>query len=195
MKVIPSSCGTAFEIKQGQTLTVIDPQGQQVADLLAFSAIDVREVMSSGRTIDYLGKLYPTTGDVIYSNRSNEMLRIVADSVGRHDFLLTPCSADTFRLLYDRGTAPSRGCFENFVDTLAAYEIPADSIPNAFNIFMNVSGEPDGTLVIGAPFSKAGDTITFVALMDLIIGLTACSAPMSNNGALKPIHYAISDPA
>ena len=56
---------------------------------------DLDEVISSGRTLDYASRIYLTTGDPIYSNRSNVLLRIVADTVGRHDFLLTPCSTDT----------------------------------------------------------------------------------------------------
>jgi uncharacterized protein len=195
MIVIPPSSGTAFELRQGQLLTVIDPHGEQVADMLAFSSADTREVMSSGRTFDYLGKLFMTKGDAIYSNRSNEMLRILADSVGRHDFLLTPCSADTFRLLYAPDSAPVRGCFENLTDSLSTYGITADSVPTAFNIFMNVEIDSDGKLLVSPPRSRAGDSITFHAVMDLVIGLTACSAPMSNNGTLKPIHYAISTPA
>ena len=58
------------------------------------------EVISSGRSLDYASKIYLTTGDPIYSNRSNIMLRIVEDKVGRHDFLLTPCSRETFRIIY-----------------------------------------------------------------------------------------------
>jgi uncharacterized protein len=195
MNVISPSSGSAFLLKRGQVLTVLDPQGEQVADLLAFSSADPREAISSGRTLDYLSKLCPTTGDAIYSNRSNKMLQIVSDAVGCHDFLLTPCSAETFRLLYAEGTAPLRGCFENLRDALAEFGIVADCLPTAFNIFMNVQVGPDGSLTVAKPLSRAGDRIEFVALMDLIIGLTACSAPMSNNGSMKPIHYMISDQA
>lgn len=89
---IPIRSGRAFQIKKGQYLTVIDPLGGQVSDLLAFNAVDTKEVLSSGRTLDYASRIYLTTGDVLYSNRSNVMLRIKADTVGKHDFLLTPCS-------------------------------------------------------------------------------------------------------
>ena len=93
---IPPRSGVAFTLDQGQRLTVIDPQGEQVADLLAFARGDVREVISSGRTLDYASKIYLTTGDGLYSNRSNVMLDIVEDQVGRHDFLLTPCSTVSY---------------------------------------------------------------------------------------------------
>lgn len=76
LTIAPRS-GTGFTLNKGQRLTVIDPQGEQVADLVAFDLADRREVISSGRSLDYASKLYLTTGDPIYSNRSNVMLRIV----------------------------------------------------------------------------------------------------------------------
>ena len=65
---IPPRSGCAFPLSKGSFLTVIDPQGEQVSDLVAFSAADVREVISSGRSLDYASKLQLTTGDSIYSN-------------------------------------------------------------------------------------------------------------------------------
>jgi uncharacterized protein YcgI (DUF1989 family) len=183
--------GVAFAIDKGQTLTVIDPLGQQVADLLAFNRHDIGEVVSSGRTLDYASKIYLTTGDPLYSNRSKVMLEIVADDVGRHDFLLTPCSKDTFRIIYGDAD-PHRGCFGNLAAALAPYGVTEDMIPTAFNVFMNVpvNGQT-GALTVEAPLSKAGDAIVFEAKMDLVIGLTACSALQSNNGSFKPIHYRV----
>lgn len=188
---IAPRCGVAFALAAGKTLTVIDPRGEQVADLLAFNRADVAEVISSGRTLDYASKIYLTTGDPLYSNRSNVMLRIVADTVGRHDFLLTPCSVDTFRIIYGEAH-PHRGCFGNLAAALAPYGIGPDAIPTAFNCFMNVAVDgTTGALTVAPPLSRAGDLITFHAEMDLIIGLTACSALQSNNGSFKPIHYRI----
>jgi uncharacterized protein len=135
---IPPRSGVAFTLDRGQKLTVIDPHGQQVADLLAFNRADPDEVISSGRTLDYVSRIFLTKGDPIYSNRSNVLLRIVADTVGRHDFLLTPCSADTFRIIYG-DEAPHRGCFGNLAAALAPYGIAPDRIPVAFNVFMNVT--------------------------------------------------------
>ena len=189
--VIPERSGTAFVLKRGEILIVIDPKGEQVADLLAFNAHDVDEAISSGRTLDYASRIYLTTGDKLWSNRSNVMLEIIEDTVGRHDFLLTPCSADTFRILYD-DLAPHRGCFGNLAEALAPYDITPDRIPTAFNCFMNVPVDGEtGELKVLPPISKAGDRIVLRAEMDLIIGLTACSAPDSNGGSFKPIHYRI----
>ncbi|MFJ7436703.1 DUF1989 domain-containing protein [Methylorubrum thiocyanatum] len=188
---IPPRSGAAFTLDRGQRLTVIDPQGEQVADLVAFRRDDLEEVISSGRTIDYASRIFLTTGDPIYSNRSNVLLRIVEDTVGRHDFLLTPCSADTFRIIYG-DEHPHRGCFGNLAAALAPYGILPDRIPVAFNVFMHVTvNGQSGEIAVRPPLSRAGDRVSFVAETDLVIGLTACSALQSNNFSFKPIHYEI----
>ena len=188
---IPPRSGTAFTLDAGQMLTVIDPRGVQVADLLAYNRDDLREVISSGRTLDYAETIRLTTGHLLYSNRSRPMLEIVADDVGVHDFLLTPCSFDTFHHFYP-DEPPHRGCFGNLAAALAPYGVTEDMIPIAFNCFMNVPVDgATGRLQVLPPVSKAGDRIVFRAAMDLVIGLTACSAGASNGGSFKPIEYRV----
>ena len=188
---IAERSGTAFTLRAGDLLTVIDPRGEQVADLLAFDAADTAEVISAGRTFDYAERIYLTTGDRLYSNRSNVLLEIVEDTVGRHDFLLTPCSFETFDHFYPK-LPRHRGCFGNLAAALEPYGIGPDAIPSAFNCFMNVPVDGEtGKLRVLPPISKAGDRIVFRAARDLIVGLTACSAPDSNGGTFKPIHYRV----
>ena len=190
-EIAPRS-GVAFTIDTGQRLAVIDPLGGQVADLLAYNRADVGEALSAGRTIDYASRIYLTTGDPLYSNRSNVMLDIVEDEVGRHDFLLTPCSKEMFRIIYG-DQDPHRGCFGNLAAALAPYGVTGDMIPTAFNCFMNVPVDGEtGAIKVLPPLSKAGDRIVFEARMDLIIGLTACSALQSNGGSFKPIAWEVS---
>lgn len=192
-RIAPRS-GVAFEVPKGALLTVTDPTGEQVADLLAYRKDDIGEVISSGRTLDYASRIYLTTGDKLYSNRSNVLLEIVEDDVGRHDFLLTPCSKDTFRIIYG-DTDPHRGCFGNLAAALAPYGVEEDMIPTAFNCFMNVPVDGmTGKLRVDPPLSKAGDRIVFRAMEDLVIGLTACSALQSNNGSFKPIDWEVTLP-
>ena len=191
MHKIPPRSGAAFFLHAGQRLAVIDPLGEQVADLVAFNRNDILEALSSGRTIDYASRIYLTTGSKLYSNRSNVMLRIVEDDVGRHDFLLAPCSGPMFRIIYDDHD-PHPGCFENLLAALQPYGVLPDAIPTAFNCFMNVPVDGEtGTVRVLPPRSQAGDRIVFLAEMDLLIGLTACAAGQSNNFRFKPIHYSI----
>jgi uncharacterized protein YcgI (DUF1989 family) len=187
---IPAQSGVGFVLRRGQVLRVTDPEGEQVADLFAFAAGDSRSYLSSGRSLDYASKLYLSTGDRLYSNDSREMFTIVADTVGRHDFTLTPCSQRMFEILYaHQGHHPS--CHENLCNALRPFGIEPHQIHTTFNIFMNVWFDPEGRMTVDVPRSRAGDAIELRAEMDLWCGLTACSAEGSNNGSFKPIDYAI----
>lgn len=192
MNRLAPQTGTGFALTAGQTLTVVDPTGGQVSDLFAFSAHDHGEWLSSGRTIDYRNGIYVSAGDTLYSNRSRPMLTITEDTCGRHDFLLTPCSQQTFDLLYpDLRGAPHPSCFDNLCGGLAPFGIGPDQISTTLNIFMNVWTDHTGELHIDPPTSVAGDRITFRAEIDLHVGLTACSAEKSNGGVCKPIDYSV----
>ncbi len=191
MNTIPPRSGTAFILKQNERLKITDIQGEQVSDFICFNLNDKKEYLSSGRTIDYAEKIFLTAGDLFYSNRSNVMFEIPEDKVGRHDFLLTPCSADTFRIIYGDKN-PHRGCFGNLSEALKEFGIEPDNIPICFNVFMNVTVDGNsGKIAVLPPKSKSGDYIILEAKMDLIIGMTACSAEMSNNYSFKPIGYEI----
>jgi uncharacterized protein len=191
LKIIPPRSSVSFTMQKGQRLRVVDVQGEQVSDFICYNLHDTNEYLSSGRTIDYAETIFLTKGHPFYSNRSNIMFHIVEDTVGRHDFLLTPCSSDTFRIIYGH-TQPHRGCLGNLRESLKEFGIAADQIPICFNIFMHVHVDGEtGKISVLPPKSKAGDFIVLEATMDLIIGMTACSAEMSNNYAFKPIGYQI----
>ncbi|WP_218312300.1 DUF1989 domain-containing protein [Alteromonas antoniana] len=190
-RISPRS-GTAFILKKGQKLKVIDPEGEQVSDIYCFNAIDKKEYLSSGRSLDYNESVEFKKGAALYSNRSNIMLEIVEDTVESHDFLLTPCSVDTFKHFYP-DEKPVPGCHGNLASAFSNYDIPEEDINTTFNIFMNVDISPEGKISVLPPTSKAGDFTIFEAKMDLIVGLTACSAGESNNFTYKPIEYVISD--
>src|SRR4029079_11408386 len=164
---------------------IVDPEGEQVSDIICYNLHDKKEYLSSGRTIDYAETIFLTKGHPFYSNRSNIMFEMVEDTVGTHDFLLTPCSAEMFRIIYGH-TEPHRGCFGNLSEALKEYGITPDNIPICFNIFMNVPVDGvTGKVSVLPPKSKAGDYVTLHAKMDLIVGMTACSAGMSNNFSLN----------
>jgi uncharacterized protein YcgI (DUF1989 family) len=178
---IPQQQGTSFILKKNHLLKVTDTFGSQVSDLFCVFLETPCDALSSGRSIDYADTIYLTAGHKLYSNRSRAMLEILTDTCGRHDFLLTPCNAVD--------CTPS--CFENLASNLALHGVPEDRITTTFNIFMNVAVNSKGAIQIDLPASKPGDHVIFRACEDLIVGLTACSHPGTNGGALKPIDYEI----
>lgn len=191
LSIIPPRSGVSFVLLKGQRLKIVDPEGEQVADFVCYNQHDTSEYVSSGRTIDYAETIYLTKGNPFYSNRSNVMFTIVEDTVGRHDFLLTPCSKETFRIMYGHED-PHQGCFGNLASALHAYEVLPDQIHTSFNVFMNVDiNNVTGAISVLPPKSAKGDFIIIEAHMDLVVGLTACSAGMSNNYSFKPIGYQI----
>ena len=193
LEIAPCSA-VAVTLPAGALLRVIDPEGEQVCDLVAFAAADVRETLSNGRSFDYNETIALTTGHTLYSNRSRPLLTIERDDVGVHDFLLAPCSRDTWRLCYGDERDRRPGCHGNLAAALAPYGIAPDAIPTSFNAFMNVALDRAGRLRVLPPRSRPGDALELRAACDLIVGLTACSAPQSNNFRYKPIRYAITLP-
>ena len=172
--------GTALTVKKGQIIRVIDVEGEQVSDLVCFALGDMDEYFSSGRTINYNEKIYLSTGDILYSNRSNQMLTILSDKVGKHDLLFAPCSQEMFGLSYGI-TEAHPNCLDNLTTHLGPFGITASQITNVFNMFMNATVSANGNITIAPPLSKAGDYIDLRAHMDLLVGITACSAMKCNN--------------
>lgn len=186
---IPPRSGVAFNLARGAQLEIIDLEGGQVADLFAVAADDPREVLSNGRTFDYEETLRLSVGNRLWSTRSRPLFSIVEDDVAVHDFLLTPCSRDTWRICYGGDHDDVPGCWGNLVAAFAPYGIPAEAIGTTFNVFMKVDVNAAGRLRVEPPVSKAGDRFVVRAEERLIVGLTACSAAASNGGTFKPIGY------
>jgi hypothetical protein len=178
-KIEPQT-GTGLALKRGQLLRIIDPEGEQVADLMAFNRLDITERLSSGRSIDYNGTIYLTREHVLYSNKSRPMFTIIEDTVGRHGFLFESCSKEMFRLQYDFDD-DHPNCLDNLTTSLAQFNVEPSMITTPFNVFLNVEIRSDGGLTIHPPLTGPGDHITLRAEMDLVIGITACAAGLCNN--------------
>jgi uncharacterized protein YcgI (DUF1989 family) len=189
-QVVPAAGGVGLRLQCGERLRIIDPVGGQTGDLMAYAA-DGSERLSNGRSFDYGGKIYLSTGDVLWSDRSSPMLTIVADEVGRHDFLYAPCSLEMYRMQYGvTGYHPN--CHDNLRAALRGLGIEPDPLPNAFNLFMNVDVAADGRLAIVPPRSRAGDAIVLRAEMDLTVAISSCPASTCNGGAPpRPLAFEI----
>src|SRR5690606_16576132 len=100
--IISPQSGAAFEMKKGDLLTVIDPLGQQVSDMVLFNRENKKERISAGKSMDFEETILLTAGNFLWSNRSQKMMEIIEDTNGRNDFLLAPCSPETFKIMYNR---------------------------------------------------------------------------------------------
>jgi uncharacterized protein len=184
-RTIAPQSAIAIRLARGLELQVIDPSGEQVADLTAVSMTDVDEIFSAGRTIDYNGTTRVTVGHQLYSNRSRAMFTITADDVGVHDLLLAPCSAKMFEIL--RGQAGHPNCLDNIAGALRPFGVRRDAIDSTLNIFMDVKVQADGSIRIEAPASRAGQRIVLRAEADLVVAVAACSSEVTNNGTCKAV--------
>lgn len=190
-QLIPAASGAGLRLARGEHLRIIDIEGGQTGDLMAFSP-DGRERLSNGRSFDYNGKIYLSTGSVLWSDRSSPMLTIVEDGVGRHDFLYSSCSLEMYRLQYGV-TGYHANCHDNLLTALRNLGIHPDSLPTAFNFFMSANVHPDGRLEIVTPVCRAGDSMVLRAEMDLIVALSACPASTCNGGSPpRPLAFEIS---
>jgi len=189
-QLIPAAGGVGLLLRRGERLRIIDPQGGQSGDLVSFSQ-DSRQRLSNGRTFDYGGKIYLSTGDTLWSDRSERMLTIVADDVGRHDFLYSPCSVEMYRIQYGV-EGYHANCHDNLCAELRKLSVEPVPLPTAFNFFMNVDVRPDGSLVFAPPRSRAGDSFVVRAEMDLAVAVSACPASTCNGGAPpRPLNFEI----
>ncbi|MEO8750114.1 MAG: urea carboxylase-associated family protein [Allobranchiibius sp.] len=185
---LPPQTGLLVHVPAGAVLQIVDPCGEQVADLYLTAVDDPQECLSAGRTVDYNNTLYVSAGDRLWSNRSTVMATIIEDTVGIHDLTLTPCSQATFDVLYPEfGGAPHPSCFANLCDALGPVGVAPDRIGTTMNVFMDVWTSPDGRLHIDPPPTRPGDLFAIRAEVDLYAGVTACSAEKSNNGTCTPI--------
>jgi len=186
--VIPARTARAFRVRAGQTLRVIDVEGQQVADVFCATATEPAEILSGIVTTQLNKAVYLTTGHVLYSVRRRPLLTIVADTVGRHDLLMGACSAYSYRLRYGVEDHPS--CQGLLGAVLAPLGVAPD-VPDTFNAFMNVPVAPDGSLSIEVPLSRAGDSVTLRAEVDLLVGVSACPADLSACNGWNPTAIAV----
>jgi uncharacterized protein YcgI (DUF1989 family) len=189
--MIPAAGGVGLRLTRGERLRIIDPQGGQSGDLVAFSQ-DGRQRLSNGRTFDYVGKIFLSKGDVLWSDRSERMLTIVADDVGRHDFLYAPCSLEMYQIQYG-ATDYRPNCHDNLCAELGKLGVVPDPLTTAFNFFMNVEVHAeDGRLAFAPPRSRAGDALIVRAEMDLAIAVSSCPASTCNGGAPpRPLAFEI----
>lgn len=173
---VPAGTARAVTVRAGQRLRIINVEGKQVADFIAFNAADLTEALSTVHTIVSLGKLFPTAGDRLRTNRRRPMLEITRDDTGRHDMLIAAC--DPWRYEYDFGVKDHRSCSDNFLEVLAPWAIARHQLPHPVNFFQNMR-YPEGRVEFGESLARPGDAVELRALLDVVAAVSAC--PMDLN--------------
>lgn len=168
------------EVKAGQTLRLLDLEGNQAVDTLFFSASNPRERYDVQRTLRKQNRVYLTTGTVLYSNLGNPLLTITADTCGRHDTLGGACAQESNTVRYALDKRYMHSCRDNFLRaSLHDGRLNKADISANINFFMNVPVTPEGGLTFEDGISAAGKYVELVAHMDVIVLISNC--PQLNN--------------
>ena len=186
--VVPACSGIKIDEKQGQTITVVDVEGGQVVDFFAEATGNPKEFLSTGVTIDCNESLRLKIGDDIYTNLYNPMIKVLSDDVGEHDLLHPCCRPEMYDFFYRNGKGHPN-CFDNINHAL---EEQRPSI-TPVNLFMYTAINTDGSISVETPVSRAGDKIVMKALLDITLGVAACSVSESkcNSGKCSAIKVII----
>ena len=177
---IPAGEPWLTDIKAGQTLRLLDLEGNQAVDTLFFSAENPRERYDVQRTLRKQNSVYLTTGSVLYSNLGKPMLTISADTCGRHDTLGGACAQESNTVRYALDTRYMHSCRDNFLRaSLHDGRLRKADISHNINFFMNVPVTPEGGLTFEDGISGAGKYVELVAHMDIIVLISNC--PQLNN--------------
>lgn len=166
----------------GQTLRIVDLEGNQAADTLFFCAHDPSERYSAMDTIREQGNLYLTTGSILRSNENQPMLEIVADICGCHDTVGGACATESNTVRYDLEKRCMHACRDSWMLAIQEREefgLTKDDIGHNINFFMNVPVTEDGGLTFADGISAPGKYVELKALMDVIVLISNC--PQLNN--------------
>ncbi|MCG4451699.1 urea carboxylase-associated family protein [Pseudomonas sp. MMS21-TM103] len=168
------------EVKAGQTLRLLDLEGNQAVDTLFYSAANPRERYDVQRTLRKQHSVYLTTGTVLYSNLGNPLLSIVADTCGRHDTLGGACAQESNSVRYALDKRYMHSCRDNFLRaSLHDGRLNKADISANINFFMNVPVTPEGGLTFEDGISAPGKYVELKAHMDVIVLISNC--PQLNN--------------
>jgi urea carboxylase-associated protein 1 len=178
-EIVPALAPWLHRVKAGQTLRIVDLEGNQAVDFLAYAAGDDAERYSAQDTIAAQGNLFLRQGSVLLSNEGRAMMTITGTSVAYHDTIGGACSCESNTLRYGHHTKSQHACVENFLDANIRVGRGKRDMVSNINFFMNVPVEADGALGIVDGISAPGLTVDVRAEMDVDVVVSNC--PQINN--------------
>lgn len=188
--MVPACSGIKIEVKKGQNIIVADMEGKQVVDFFAEAEGNPAEFLSTGVTIDCNESLKLKVGDYIYTNLYHPMLKVIADDVGEHDLIHPCCRPEMYDFFYQNGDGHPN-CFDNINRALGERRHAITPV----NLFMHTKVNEDGRISVEEPVSRPGDEIRLEALMDITLGIAACSVSESkcNGGKCSSVKVKIGE--
>ena len=166
-------------VRKGQSLRIVDVEGQQAVDTLFYRADHFAERYDAQATLAAQGSAYIGQGTKLLSNEGRVMLTVTDDTVGLHDTSAGACSCEANTVRFGHHTRFMHACRENFLIGLAKHGMTKRDIVSNINFFMNVPILPNGDLAIVDGISKPGDYVELVAEMDVLCAISNC--PQVNN--------------
>ena len=169
-------------MKEGETLRIVDLEGNQAADVLFFNAEDPSERYSMSDTLREQAAIYLTAGTMLKTNLNRDLLEIVADTCGRHDTLGGACATESNTVRYDLEKRGMHACRDSWMLAIGEREefgLSKEDIGHNINFFMNVPVTPDGGLQFADGISAPGKYVELKAKMDTLILISNC--PQLNN--------------
>jgi len=176
---IPAERPWSYLLKKGQTLRIIDSEGQQAVDALLYCLADPTERYSAQDTLRVQGSAYVDVGTRLISNKGRVMARITADTCGRHDTSAGCCSCESNAVRFGEATKYQHACRENFILELSKYGLGKRDIVANLNFFMSVPIDPNGNFTVVDGVSAPGAYIDLAMEMDVIFVISNC--PQVNN--------------
>jgi uncharacterized protein len=179
--VLGSGLGFSHIVKRGETFRIVDLEGNQAVDTLFFDAHDPTERYSAVDTIRSQGGIYLTSGSPLMSTEGRVMLKITADTCGRHDTLGGACAAESNQVRYAIDKKYMHSCRDNFLLEIANHrpELSLRDLTANINFFMNVPVSPEGELHFDDGISAPGRYVEMRAESDVIVLISNC--PQLNN--------------
>jgi urea carboxylase-associated protein 1 len=178
-ETVPARAPWDHPVRKGETLRIVDLEGNQAVDFLVYGLADDAERYSFADTIAAQRNIFLTVGSVLLSNEGNPMMTVVGDNVGRHDTIGGACSCESNTLRYGHHTKHQHACVENFLNAQAKYGRGKRDMVSNINWFMNVPVEADGSLGIVDGISAPGKYVDLRAEMDCLVVVSNC--PQINN--------------
>jgi uncharacterized protein len=195
-EIVPARAPWDHAVRRGQTLRIVDLEGNQAVDFLVYNLHDDAERYSVADTIVAQRNIFLTVGSVLLSNEGNPMMTVVDDNVGRHDTIGGACSCESNTLRYGHHTKHQHACVENFLHAQAKHGRGKRDMVSNINWFMNVPVESDGSLGIVDGISAPGKYVELRAEMDCLVVVSNC--PQINNPCNgfnpTPVRMIVSEP-